>query len=135
MSYTLAIIKPDAVKRKLTGKIISIIEEHGLEIEAILKTKITRSEADEFYHIHKGKPFFDELVSYMTSGPIYVLLLKGEDAIHRWRELMGDTNPKKAAPNTIRGQFGIDLRQNSVHGSDSEENALREIKFFFGDVV
>ncbi len=135
MNYTLAIIKPDAVKRKLVGKIITMIEEHNLEIENIMKTRISRSEADEFYSIHKGKPFFEELTSYMTSGAIYVLLLKAEDAVHQWRELMGNTDPKKALPETIRGKYGIDIRQNSVHGSDSEENAAREIKFFFGEVL
>lgn len=128
---TLAIIKPDAVSRHLTGEIIKRYELQGFKILAIKRIKITKSQAEGFYFVHKHRPFFDSLASFMAGGPMVVLVLEGEDAIKRHRDLMGATNPKEAAKGTIRKEFGTDIEHNVVHGSDSRESAQFEIGFFF----
>ncbi len=130
---TFAIIKPDAVANANVGNIINMIEKSGLNIIAIKKLKLTAEQAGEFYGVHKEKPFFPELVEYMTSGPIYVLALEGENAIKRWRELMGATNPAEAAEGTIRKLYGKSLSYNASHGSDAPETAKVEVAFFFDE--
>lgn len=131
MEKTFAIIKPDACERKLAGKIISRIEEANFEIVAMKKIWLTKKEAEGFYAVHKGKPFFDSLTDYMSSGPCIAMVLKKENAIADWRKLMGATNPANAEPGTIRKEFAVDLEKNSVHGSDAKETAEYEIKYFF----
>jgi nucleoside-diphosphate kinase len=128
---TLSIIKPDAVERNLIGEILKRIEEAGLKIKALKMLHLTKKQAEGFYEVHKEKPFFDSLTDYMSSGPVVVAVLEGEDAIKRYRELMGATNPKEAKEGTIRKDFALDIEKNSVHGSDSEENAKKEISYFF----
>ncbi len=128
---TLSIIKPDATRRNITGKIIACLEEAGLRIIAQKRLRLTRERAEAFYAVHKERPFFDGLVSFMTSGPVVAQVLEGEDAVSRNRAVMGATDPKKAEPGTIRAQFAEDIEANSVHGSDSPENAATEIAFFF----
>jgi len=128
---TLCIIKPDAVERNLIGKILQMIEGAGLKIKALKMLHLNKKQAEGFYEVHKEKSFFDSLTDYMSSGPIVVAVLEGEDAIKRYRELMGATNPKEAKEGTIRKQFGLDVEKNSVHGSDSQENAVKEIAYFF----
>jgi nucleoside-diphosphate kinase len=128
---TLAIIKPDAVRNKRAGKILSMIEESGLAIEAIRMFRLTRELAGEFYAVHRGKPFYDELLDFMSSGPCVVLALSGEDAITRWRTLMGATNPAAAAEGTIRRLYGTSVQYNACHGSDAPETARQEVAFFF----
>ena len=130
---TLAIIKPDAVAEKNAGRIITRIEESGLNILAIKKLKLTNEQAGQFYAVHKERPFFPELVNYMTSGPIYVLALEGDEAIKRWRALMGATNPAEAEEGTIRKLYGKSLSFNASHGSDAPETAKTEVAFFFGE--
>ena len=132
---TLAIIKPDAVMDLSTGKIIDRIEEEGFAILALKKLGLNRIEAETFYGIHRERPFFSELVNFMISGPIVVLILEKEDAMQAWRSLMGDTNPEKAAPGTIRSLYGENIGENAVHGSDSPETARQEIAFFFPDLA
>jgi nucleoside-diphosphate kinase len=131
MERTLAIIKPDAVGRKLTGEILKRIEAAGLTLAALKLKHLTRAEAEKFYDVHKERPFFSGLCDYMTSGPVVIAVLAGDRAIARWRELMGATDPAKAAPATIRKDFGLDVEKNSSHGSDAPETAAREIAFFF----
>ncbi|GAB6163305.1 nucleoside-diphosphate kinase [Desulfothermus naphthae] len=131
VEQTLCIIKPDAVERNLIGKILQMIEGAGLKIKALKMLHLNKKQAEGFYEVHKEKPFFDSLTNYMSSGPIVVAVLEGEDAIKRYRELMGATNPKEAKEGTIRKQFGLDVEKNSVHGSDSQENAVKEIAYFF----
>jgi len=131
MEKTFAIIKPDACERKLAGKIIARIEEANFEIVAMKKIWLTKKEAEGFYAVHKGKPFFDSLTNYMSSGPCIAMVLKKENAIADWRKLMGATNPANAEPGTIRKEFAVDLEKNSVHGSDAKETAEYEIKYFF----
>lgn len=128
---TLSIIKPDAVRRNLIGEIYRRFEQAGLSIVAARMMHLTREQAEGFYAVHKGRPFFDSLVAYMTSGPIMVQVLEGEDAIARNRELMGATDPAKAAPGTIRADFAESIEANAVHGSDGPETARTEIAFFF----
>lgn len=128
---TLAIIKPDAVSRQVTGEILKRYEHEGFKILAMKKIRITKSQAEGFYYVHKQRPFFDSLASFMAGGPMVVLVLEGEDAIKRHRELMGSTNPKEAAKGTIRKEFGTDIEHNVVHGSDSRESAQFEIGYFF----
>ncbi|MEC6833131.1 nucleoside-diphosphate kinase [Photobacterium toruni] len=128
---TFSIVKPDAVKRNLIGAIYQRFENAGLKIVAAKMLQLTKTQAQGFYAEHEGKPFFDELVDFMTSGPVMVQVLEGEDAIVRYRELMGKTNPQEAACGTIRADFAISLRYNSVHGSDSPVSAEREISYFF----
>lgn len=131
MEKTFAIIKPDAVERNITGKIIQRIEENGFKIVAMKKFWLTKKEAEGFYAVHKGKPFFESLTSYMSSGPCIAMVLEKENAIVSWRNLMGATNPANAEVGTIRKDFAVDLEKNSVHGSDAKETAEYEIKYFF----
>ena len=128
---TLSIIKPDAVERNLADDIKKIFAENNLEIKESKKIHITKDEASEFYKVHQSKPFYSDLCSYLSSGPIVVLILEGENAVMANRKLMGATNPKDAEENTIRKLYGISIDKNSVHGSDSIENAKKEINFFF----
>ena len=130
---TLSIIKPDAVERNLVEEIKNIFSKNNLKIKDSKKIHITKDEAAEFYKIHQSKPFYNELCSYLSSGPIVVMILEGESAIIANRKLMGATNPKEAEEGTIRKRYGISIDKNSVHGSDSVENAKIEIDFFFKD--
>lgn len=128
---TLSIIKPDATKRNLTGAINAIFEEKGLKIVAQKRILLSESMAQKFYEVHKDRPFYNDLVKFMTSGPVVVQALRGENAVAKNREIMGATNPKEAAEGTIRKQFAESIEANSVHGSDSLENAANEVAFFF----
>ena len=128
---TLSIIKPDAVKKNVVGKIIDRFESNGLRIAAAKKIKLSKCDAKAFYAVHKDRPFFNDLVDFMVSGPVVVMVLEGENAVAKNRELMGATNPKEAAPGTIRPDFADSIDANAVHGSDSLENAVNEINFFF----
>ncbi len=130
---TLSIIKPDATKRNITGKIISCFEESGMNIIAQKKILLTKERAEGFYSVHSDKPFFADLVSFMTSAPIIVQILEGENAILKNREIMGATNPEDAEEGTIRKQFALSIEANSVHGSDSAETAIEEINYFFDE--
>ena len=134
MEKTFAIIKPDAVGRNISGKIISKIEENGFTIVSMKKLRLTVKEAEGFYAVHRGKPFFESLTSYMSSGPCIAMVLQKNDAIAAWRKLMGATNPAKADPGTIRKEFAVDLEKNSVHGSDAPETAAFEINYFFSEM-
>ncbi|MEA2681110.1 MAG: nucleoside-diphosphate kinase [Candidatus Binataceae bacterium] len=131
MEKTLAIFKPDAVARQLAGDILKRIEASGLRIVGLRLTQLTRADAESFYAVHKGRPFYKSLCDYMTSGPVIVAVLEGEGAIKRWRDLMGATDPAKAAAGTIRKDFGQNVEQNATHGSDAPETAANEIAFFF----
>lgn len=131
MEQTLSIIKPDAVKKGVIGKIISRFETNGLRIAAAKKLLLSTDDAKKFYEVHKERPFYGELVEFMTSGPVVVMVLEGDNAVAKNRELMGATNPKEAAPGTIRADFAESIDANAVHGSDSLENAKIEIAFFF----
>ena len=130
---TFSIIKPDATRRNLTGKINAVIEDSGLRIVGQRRIQLSREQAEAFYGVHSDKPFFGELVEFMTSGPVVVQVLEGEGAVARYREVMGATNPANAAPGTIRQLFAESFTGNSVHGSDSPENARIEIAQFFTD--
>ena len=130
---TFSIIKPDATARNLTGQIIARFEEAGLRIVASKRIQMTREQAEGFYAVHKERPFFNDLVSFMISGPVIVQVLEGENAIARNREIMGATNPADAVAGTIRKDFAESIEANSVHGSDAQETAAEEIKFFFAD--
>lgn len=131
IQYTFSIIKPDATKRNLTGKINAILEENGLKIVSQKMTNLSKDQAEQFYAEHKARPFFNDLVSYMTSGPVVLQVLKGDNAVAKNREIMGATNPTNAEPGTIRKLFAESIEANSIHGSDSEDSAKREISFFF----
>ena len=131
IEQTLSIIKPDAVERNLSEEIKNIFLKNNLKISDSKKLEITKEEAADFYKVHQSKPFFDALCNYLSSGPIIVMILEGNDAIKKNREIMGATDPKNAAPNTIRKLYGLSIDKNSVHGSDSVENAQKEIEFFF----
>lgn len=131
MEQTLSIIKPDAVKKNYIGKIIDRFESNGLRIAAAKKLKLTTEQASEFYAVHQDRPFFKDLVTFMTSGPVVVMVLEGENAVSKNRELMGATNPKEALKGTIRADFAESIDANAVHGSDSLENAKTEVNFFF----
>ena len=133
MAYekSLGIIKPDAVERNLIGSIIKIIEDNDIKINQMKMLELTSPMAEEFYNIHKGKPFYEKLISYMTSGPVVLMVLEGNDVVKRYRDLKGKTNPEDAAEGTIRKLYAKDTTFNSVHGSDSIENALTEISLFF----
>jgi len=133
LEQTLALIKPDAVHRRLVGAIISEIEKNDFQILAIKTLQLTSAEAALFYQAHRAKPFFDSLVEYMASGRIFVLLLAKDDAVEAWRKLHGHTDPTQAEIGTLRQRFGIDVQQNSVHAADSLATALNEINFFFGE--
>ncbi len=128
---TLSIIKPDATKRNLTGKIIAKFEEAGLRVVAQKRIHLTEAQAGQFYEVHKERPFYGELVEFMASGPVVVQVLEGEGAIAKNREVMGATNPADAAPGTVRAEFAESVGENSVHGSDAPETAAQEIAFFF----
>lgn len=128
---TLSIIKPDAVRGRHIGEIIATFEKNDLQVVALKMTQLSKAQAEQFYIVHKDRPFYSELVSYMSSGPVVVQVLQGENAVAKNRELMGPTDPKKAPPDSIRGRFGTDVGQNAVHGSDSEASAKQEIDFFF----
>jgi len=131
MEQTLSIIKPDAVAKNVIGKIVDRFESNGLRIAAMKKIKLTKEDAAKFYEVHKERPFFNDLCEYMSSGPVVVMVLEGENAVAKNRELMGATNPKEAKPGTIRADFAESIEANAVHGSDSLENAKKEIAFFF----
>ena len=131
LERTLSIIKPDAVERNLTEEIKSILIKNKLEIKEIKKIHITKDEAAEFYKVHQTKPFYERLCNYLSSGPITVMILEGDNAIKENRRIMGATDPKNAEEGTIRKKYGISIDKNSVHGSDSLENAIKEIEFFF----
>tara|TARA_Y200000002_G_scaffold268479_1_gene223254 strand:- start:60 stop:470 length:411 start_codon:yes stop_codon:yes gene_type:complete len=131
IEQTLSIIKPDAVERNLTDEIKNIFVKNNLKISDSKKLEITKEEAAEFYKVHQSKPFFDALCNYLSSGPIVVMILEGTNAVKQNRDLMGATDPKNAASNTIRKLYGISIDKNSVHGSDSVDNAKKEINFFF----
>lgn len=129
--YTLSIIKPDATRRNLIGKVNTYIEAAGLEIVAMKMLQLTEEEAEEFYAVHSERPFFKSLVEFMTSGRVVIQVLKGENAVAKYREVMGATNPEAAAAGTIRKDLAVNIEENTVHGSDSLENAANEIDFFF----
>ena len=131
---TLSILKPDATRRNLTGKINAMFEEKGLRIIAQKRMRLSRLQAGQFYAVHKERPFFGELVEYMVSEPVVVQVLEGENAVAKNREIMGATDPAKADPGTIRKEFALSIGENSVHGSDSLDNAKMEIRFFFSDL-
>lgn len=133
MEKTLSIIKPDAVKKGVIGKILDRFESNGLRIAAMKKMRLSKEQAQNFYAVHKERPFFKDLVEFMTSGPVVVSVLEGQNAVLKNRELMGATNPKEASAGTIRADFAENIDANAVHGSDSLENAKIEIKFFFKD--
>ncbi|MBI3583225.1 MAG: nucleoside-diphosphate kinase [Nitrospinae bacterium] len=134
MERTLAIIKPDAVERGFTGKIFDRIEGNGLKIIALKMIHLTKKEAEGFYKVHAQRPFFPGLTTYMSSETVVIAVLEGKDAIKKWRDLMGATNPKDAAAGTIRKDFAVDIEKNSVHGSDSPESASYEISYFFSSI-
>lgn len=131
MQKTLAIIKPDAVKSHNVGKIITMLEENDMKILAMKMTHLTRKQAEGFYAVHHGKPFFEGLINLMTSVPVVMMVLEGRDVIARYRKLMGATNPADAAPGTIRSLYAANVEKNAVHGSDSPESAAFEISYFF----
>ncbi|WP_024789836.1 nucleoside-diphosphate kinase [Lebetimonas sp. JH292] len=131
MEQTLSIIKPDAVAKNVIGKILNRFENKGFRIAAMKKIKLSKDDAAKFYEVHKERPFFNDLCEYMSSGPVVVMVLEGENAVAKNRELMGATNPKEAAEGTIRADFAESIEANAVHGSDSLENAKKEIAFFF----
>ena len=131
LEQTLSIVKPDAVERNLVGEIKKVFAKNNLTIKDSKKIHISKDEASEFYRVHQSKPFYNDLCAYLSSGPIYVMILEGENAVLANRKIMGATNPKDAEENTIRKLYGISIDKNSVHGSDSVENAKKEIQFFF----
>lgn len=131
MERTLSIIKPDGIKRNLVGEILSRFEKAGLRVVAIKRVTLTRPQAEGFYAVHRERPFFNSLVEYMTSGPVVISVLEGEGAIKKNREIMGATNPKDAAPGTIRKDFAESIEANTVHGSDAPETAAFETRYFF----
>jgi len=133
MQKTFSIIKPDATKRNITGSINKIIEENNLRIIAQKRILLSQNQAKEFYQIHKDKPFFNDLIDFMTSEPVVLQVLEGNNAVIKYRDIMGATNPENAAEGTIRKIHALNIQENSVHGSDSEENANFEISFFFND--
>ena len=133
IEQSLSIIKPDATSRNITGQVNSIIEKSGLKIIGQKKIKLTKETAGKFYEVHKERPFFQDLISFMVSGPVIVQVLQGENAVALYRKVMGATNPQEAEVGTIRKEFALSIEANSVHGSDSIENAKKEISFFFSE--
>ena len=133
LEQSLSIIKPDAVKRNLIGKIVDRFETNGLRIVAMKRVQLSKAQAEAFYAVHKSRPFYNDLVNFMISGPVVIQVLSGENAVLKNRDIMGATNPADAAAGTIRKDFAESIEANSVHGSDSLENAQNEIKFFFSD--
>ncbi len=134
LQRTLCIIKPDAVQARKQGAILQRVLDAGFDVLAMRQLSLSQQQAEAFYDIHRERPFFGELVEFMTSGPVVVAALQAEDAVTRYRELIGATDPAKAAPGTIRAVYGAGIDRNAVHGSDSEENGLRETKFFFEEL-
>ena len=134
MERTFAIIKPDAVERKMTGKVLDRIEGAGFTIVGMKKLHLTKGQAEGFYYVHKERPFFNDLCSFMSRSPVVVLVLEKENAIMAWRELMGATNPANAEAGTIRKEFGVSIEENTVHGSDSPESVAFEIPYFFNSL-
>jgi nucleoside-diphosphate kinase len=132
-NITFSIIKPNAVRTGKSGPILAMINEAGFEISAIRMVKMTLEQAQSFYEVHRGKPFFDDLIEFMISGPVVVMVLKHENAVEEFRKLIGATDPAKAEPGTIRKIFAVSVQMNAVHGSDSDENAAREAGFFFAE--
>jgi nucleoside-diphosphate kinase len=132
--FTFSIIKPNAVRTGKTGPILAMINEGGFEIAAMRMVKLTLPQAESFYSVHKGKPFYDGLVEFMTSGPVVVMILRHENAVEEFRKLIGSTDPNKAEPGTIRKTFAVSVQMNAVHGSDSVENAVIEANFFFSGI-
>ncbi len=132
--FTFSIIKPNAVRTGKTGPILAMINEGGFEIAAMRMVKLTLPQAESFYSVHKGKPFYDGLVEFMTSGPVVVMILRHENAVEQFRKLIGSTDPNKAEPGTIRKTFAVSVQMNAVHGSDSLENAVIEANFFFSGI-
>ena len=135
IEYTFAMIKPDAVKKKYVGKIIDMIEQHSFEIISLHKIRLTKENDEIFCDIHKDKPFFNELINFITSGPVIIMVLEKENAIADWRKLMGATDPAQADDGTIRKRFGTSIGSNTVHGSDAPETAQQELALFFPDLV
>ena len=133
MNKTFSIIKPDATKRNITGSINKVIEENGLRIVAQKRIHLDTTKAEKFYEVHKDRPFFEDLINYMISEPVVVQVLEGNNAVEKYRTIMGATNPENAESGTIRKLFALNVQENSVHGSDSEENARKEIQFFFNE--
>ncbi|MBI4357196.1 MAG: nucleoside-diphosphate kinase [Gammaproteobacteria bacterium] len=131
LEYTLSIIKPDAVRKRLIGQIYSRFEKNALVVVIAKRVRLTREQAENFYNVHKERSFFPQLVAFMSSGPIMVQVLKAESAVSRNREIMGDTDPRRAKPGTLRADFATTIEENAVHGSDSIETAKKEIAFFF----
>lgn len=134
MERTLSIIKPDGVQRNLVGNIVGRFESAGIRIAGMKRLSLSKKEAEAFYAVHKDRPFFDSLTSYMSSGPVVVMVLEGPNVIQRNREIMGATNPAQAAEGTIRKDYGLDVEKNTVHGSDAPETAAKEIAFFFSEL-
>jgi nucleoside-diphosphate kinase len=134
MERTLCIVKPDGVEKQAAGKILSMIEDAGLRLVAVRMMRLTPEQAGAFYAVHRERPFYDSLITFMTSGPVLAAVLEGQDAIARWRTLMGPTNSTDAPKGTIRGEFGTDVERNAVHGSDAPETAAVEVGFFFRDL-
>jgi nucleoside-diphosphate kinase len=132
--FTFSIIKPNAVRTGKTGPILAMINEGGFEITAMRMVRLTLPQAESFYSVHKGKPFFDGLIEFMTSGPVVVMILRHDNAVDQFRKLIGATDPAKAEPGTIRRIFAVSVQMNAVHGSDSVENAIKEANFFFSGV-
>jgi nucleoside-diphosphate kinase len=132
--FTFSIIKPNAVRTGKTGPILAMINEGGFEIAAMRMVKMTLPQAESFYSVHKGKPFFDGLIEFMISGPVVIMILRHENAVDQFRKLIGATDPAKAEPGTIRKTFAVSVQMNAVHGSDSVENAIREANFFFSGI-
>ena len=130
-NITFSIIKPNAVRTGKTGPILAMINEAGFEISALKMVKMTMAQAEAFYAVHKEKPFFEGLIEFMTSGPVFVMVLRHDNAVNEFRKLIGNTDPAKAEPGTIRKLFAVNVQMNAVHGSDSDENAEREANFFF----
>ena len=133
MDRTFSIIKPDATKRNLTGAINKIIEDNDIRIIAQKRIKLSKEKAEGFYDVHKDKPFFSDLIEYMTSGPVVIQILTSDNAVKKYRDVMGSTNPENANEGTIRKAYGLNIQENSVHCSDSEENAKKEIEYFFNE--
>jgi len=131
---TLSIVKPNAVKTGKTGPILAMINEGGFEIVAMKMLRMVREQAESFYEVHRGKPFYESLVEFMTSGPVFVMMLRHENAVEEFRKLIGATDPLKAEPGTIRKLYAVSVQMNAIHGSDSDENAVRESDFFFSNI-
>jgi nucleoside-diphosphate kinase len=134
VAHTLGLIKPDAVEAGLMGRILSDIEAAGFRIAAMKMLRLSRAQAEAFYAVHRGRPFFASLVEFMTSGPVVAFVIEGENAVERYRQLMGATDPAKAEPNTLRARYAQNIERNAVHGSDSPTSARREIAFFFSEL-